>query len=231
MLKTLKLFLLLAVVSLLASCATVKGHVHDADFRAENLPLREVRVLVVTDGSHGRDQIDQLIWECSRVFDEQVGIRFVPIEYISIQWEKRDPTSMLEKLFNAAEGHEFDLAIGFTRWNVGEGLMRNLMGAWEGCIDDTYRRYIIVKHLDRRTLLHEVGHAFIFSTQHSTAGLMMPVSFQLLPFIPVKLESLYFTQEDRREVLKNKWRDFSEIPVIAAREHTLAPGRRTGEDR
>lgn len=225
--NTLRLHVLLVFLLILSACATVKNQMNDSDFMAQNQPVRELKILVASDGSHTKDQIDQFLQECSEIFREQVGITFIPLKYIWIQWENRDVIPMLEELARSTEGYEFDLAIGFTRWTTGELLTRNLVGAWEGCIDDTYRRYIVVKHLDKRTLLHEVGHAFIFSHAHSNSGLMMPVSFQIVPFIPIKFESIYLSSEDRIEVLKNKGRQFAQIPMIASREHVLAKTTRS----
>lgn len=215
------LLVVLYSLSFLVSCATVKDRVSDSAFQAENLPVRELKILVASDGSYSREEIDGILRESSRVFEEQVGIRFVPVRYISLHWEKRDVLSMLEKIYYSTDTQGFDMAIGFSRWTPGEFLVRNLVGSWEGCIDDTYRRYIILKNLNKHTLLHEVAHAFIFENSHSSNGLMMPMTFQVLPFVPLSVQSLYLAEEDRREVLVNKWREFSEIPVIASREHTL----------
>jgi hypothetical protein len=72
-----------------------------------------------------------------------------------------------------------------------------------GWIDDTERRLIWLYNPDSRTLAHEIGHAFIFSHDHSATGLM---SFMTLP----GMGSTQLSERDRDEMLKNKWRDFSQ---------------------
>ncbi len=221
--KTMALAVLLLLGLVIQSCASVRGHLDDPGFRSDNLPARTLRVLVASDGSYSRQQIERVLFEGSDLLDKQAGIRIHPVEWIGIGWEKREMVSMLVTLKNACEGYEFDMAIGFTSRTPVEFLVYNLLGDWEGCIDDTWRRFIVLKSTDTRTLLHEIGHGFIFNETHSAYGLMKTLSFRLLPFVPIKFDSLYLTMDNRAEVLRNKWRDFSEIPeLVLTREHPIA---------
>lgn len=188
-------------------------------------PHRTLRILVASDGAYGRKAIEQHISRASRVFEDQFGIRLEPAEYVPISWGNwadRDVEKMLHKLYAASRGHDFDISIGYAELTAGEAFARYLIGGWDGAIDDTWRRFIIVRDLEDHTILHELCHAFIFSEEHSGFGLMSPMTIQLIPFIPVNLSSNRLDQRLRSEVLKNKWRDFTKAVALPERMDPIA---------
>ena len=127
---------------------------------------------------------------------------------------------MVKCLVHNAKGHDFDIAIGFAPqplWSLAVEMTG--LPQWKGVIEDTYRRYIIIRWLDVHTLEHEIGHAFVFSHVHSASGLMQWIMVELFPDVPLPIcRSNYFCPADRAEVLKNKWRDFHVKPTLAKKD-------------
>ncbi|MCG6535625.1 MAG: hypothetical protein L7F78_13245 [Syntrophales bacterium LBB04] len=222
-LKTNQLKLLLSILLLIGvqACSTTTGQYsngHDMDIKIT--PYRSLKVLVATDGTYDRETIEQHISRTSRVFEDQFGIRLEPVKYVPIAWGNwgdRDVGKMLYKLYSTAKEHDFDISIGYAKMTAGEAVTRYLIGGWDGVIDDTWRRFIIVKNLDDHTILHELCHAFVFSEDHSGLGLMSAATIQLLPFIPISLASNRMDDHLRSEVLRNKWRDFAKVVALPER--------------
>ena len=219
--KALIFISLFVVFTMLLSCATVKTQLDDPVFSSQNAPQRTLKIIIASEEGYKKEKTEQFISQCSHLLDRQVGLKLAIVQYVPIQWKERNIGSMFATLKKATDKYDFDIAVGLVNRKPVEFLARNMIGDWDGCIDDTFRRYILIKQLDKRTLLHEIAHAFIFSHTHSHSGLMAPMSIQLFPFIPLKLESLYLTSEDRNEVLANKWRNFADIPELDSKEHQL----------
>jgi hypothetical protein len=213
---------LILAAAVLCSCA-LTPHREDTQSASREDPVREVSVLVASEEGFSPDRIDALISDASDELEKQVGIRLKVADRQSIDWKERKPIPMLQHLYYATQGRDQDLVIGFGSKAPMDRVVGSLLGGWQAVTDDTYRRYIVMTSLDRHILLHEIGHAFIFSRVHSDSGLMQGVSLQLLPGMPV-LASNRLAAADREEVLANKWRDFRQVPTIAARnrEHTIA---------
>jgi len=155
----------------------VKPFLKSEQLQAENLPTRNLRVLAVTDESHRETKIIEFTDRCSQLIEQQVGIRLEVVGWKDVQWNTR--FSALRMLKNVADKtwndrDRFDLAVAFTGLTLhGDGIMLALgAGTWLGVIDDTYRRFIILKVLDPYVLLHELFHAFIFSEAHSQKCIM-----------------------------------------------------------
>lgn len=211
----------LILLIFLHACSTATPRFDNASARDLDTSDREINVVVATDGSHSQADLARFLAKVSNDFDSQVGIRLNTVRYLPVRWEDRDVPSMLYKLYERTDGCDFDIAIGFAGWTPGEYLLRNLMGTWDGAIDDTYRRFIVVRSMDQPTLLHELAHAFMFRETHSGAGLMAPMTLQLLPFVPIKLTGHHLGDAERREIIANKWRDFSQVADLASRQHPI----------
>lgn len=230
-----KPIILVLLILLTNSCSTVRPHLADESFRKENHPVRELQVLVAYEDPRHIENIEKVVREASEILGAQTGITLRIQEYVPIAWENRSPSGMLQTLYHRVQPFSFDLAVGFSPHNPGESLVKNLFGTWEGVIDDTFRRYIVMRVFDRRVLAHEVGHAFMFDRLHSSHGLMSAVTLYLVPGIPLN-ESIYLTEEDRREMLRNKWRDFAVMPDMPGeyRTHELfmlkTPSTTAGEE-
>ncbi|MFZ2447278.1 MAG: hypothetical protein WAW37_13045 [Syntrophobacteraceae bacterium] len=209
-------------LSLTACGTTVRTRINDSKFISENHPIRELRVLVATDGSYDRKRVASLIAEVSKSLDEQVGIRLKPIGHVDITWEQRGPIPMLQRLYERTSGYDTDIVIGFGSKAPLDMVATSLLGGWQAVIDDTFRRYIVMTGLDSHNLAHEICHAFILTHAHGGAGLMQPASVQIVPGVTI-LQSKYLSVKDRQEVLKNKWRDFSEVQElnIEEQEHPI----------
>jgi hypothetical protein len=219
--KLARLIIICASMALLTSCAfggTVKGMIGDPGFQAENQPIRTVRVAVFTDGSRTDEAIERLLKETSESLKKQVGITFVPVSRSRIIFRSRERVEMLNELYqrtleiSPADGG-FDIAVAVTSYNAADDLIFLMsmlvpLPDWIGCIDDTYRRFIITKSLDKNYLIHEVFHAFMFEHNHSSAGVMQAAKIRLLPFLPAFNSTEYLTAEDRKLVLKHKFRGF-----------------------
>jgi len=213
------LIIFLFTALLLSSCSmgTVKPFIKDKEFQAENLPIRTLRVLVLTDGTYDKSKITKLIDQCSQLVEEQVGIGLEIVDWKNIDWNDLDwkgkllTVRILKNVANKARSDRdrFDIAIAFTGLSLlGDGVLGLFGGTWLGVIDDTYRRYIIVKLLDPYVLMHELFHAFIFSEAHSMTCIMAT------GFYPLGKNCLWLGTKDRMEVLRNKQRDFSKKPDV-----------------
>jgi len=198
---------LLLLISL-AGCyaGTVKPFVDRPQFKVENEPVRTLRILMLTDGSYRREEIEELVSKCSRIIEKQVGIRLEIVDSQGIQWgnERNDSNRMLTKI--AVETWEktdhFDIAVAFAYFD--ESPEPNKL--YIGRIDGVFWRYVVVKELEPNLFLHELFHAFLPGREHGHDWLMKPVRS------PYGSEWYWLTPEERREVLRNKWRDFNAVP-------------------
>ncbi len=69
---TVRLTVLFLAMVLLSSCSvgTVKPFLKDGEFQAENLPVRTLRILALTDGTHDQSNIAKLIDQSSQLVEE-----------------------------------------------------------------------------------------------------------------------------------------------------------------
>ncbi len=199
-----------------AHVGTVKSELDDPNFQSQNLPSRALSVCVVSENSWPKEDIETMIGRVSGLMAEQTGIQLQVtnwIEHPLPSFTQKEGLQSLVKIISK-EHKEYDLVIGFSSRGIASQLMEVPFGAWLGAIDDNYRKFIIIKFLDERVLLHEICHAFVFAKSHSTSGVMnaLLIKVPMLPFlfnIPK-----YLSKEDRQEILLNKWRDFNQKPSI-----------------
>ena len=87
--KAKKITLLLLVTCLLGCAAgSVKPLLDQPDFKAENQPIRTLRILLITDDSYRKDEIEKWISRCSNLVEAQVGMRLEIVDWYRIAWEK-----------------------------------------------------------------------------------------------------------------------------------------------
>jgi len=182
--------------------ATVKPQLNIPGFQKENLPLRALQVGVFSDETYRQEEIVPLIEGASAALEKQLGIHLEAVYYQPIHFEKRECDFMLDKVHDSAVHlpGNIDIAVVFVSFKIPGTLF-----LWRGVIDDSYRRYIILRR-SIKVLIHEIGHCFIFSHSHSSNGVMKSIP-----------STTYFSPGDRAEILKNKWRDFNEKPDLDER--------------
>jgi len=199
--------LILLLVIGLGGCyaGTVKPFVERPDFKAENEPVRMLRILVITDDTYKKEEIERLMSGCSHIVETQVGIRLEIVDSQQIKWgdERNESTRMLTRIARETweKTDSFDMAIGFAYFS--DGLVI-------GRIDGIFWRYVVVKELEPNLLLHELFHAFLPGKEHTKDWLMQPVRSSY------GREWYWLTPEERKEVLKNKWRNFNVVPAVGA---------------
>lgn len=206
------------LIVLLCSCSrTVKNLIHTPGFMLQNQPKRVLEVMIVTEKNPDINEITQWLNTCSQAIDEQVGIALKPTHFIQVQSlpSANDISGRLSALYSIGKNlNDWDIMINLTGYEVTD-IILGVMNLFfpvpmiEGYIDDNYRRIIVLKSKDYRTFVHEFFHAFILSHEHSD-GVMAGLTLQLLPFTPPLNGTIYLSEADRDEVLKNKWRHFRE---------------------
>jgi hypothetical protein len=211
--KTKKLVLLLPLVCLLGCYAgSVKPLLNRPEFKAENEPIRTLRILLITDDSYRKDEIEKFVSKCSRLVEMQVGIRLEILDGYQIKWE--DELEDIIKMEIRIAGDtwskrdQFDIALTFVNFvhNIAGGKLPL------GATDTFFWRYLFVKELDPYILLHELFHAFLLQKGHSKDWVMRAGR-------PAYGNEWYWlTPEDRKEVLRNKWRDFNVMPATEQEE-------------
>jgi hypothetical protein len=145
-----KRFLILLLLLSLSGCyaGTVKPFLERPEFKAENEPVRTLKILMLTDGSYRREEIERLLSKCSRILEMQVGMKLEIVDSQEIKWgdERNDSRRMLTKI--ATETWEktdyFDVAVAFAYFDERpEPYKLNI-----GRIDGVFWRYIVVKELE-----------------------------------------------------------------------------------
>jgi hypothetical protein len=199
-----RILTVLVLPLLLASC---QPRIPEADLLPPD--LHEIRVLILLEDGVDPSEVGQLIIETNRSLIQQSGLYLVPVESRVVEFPSRKRQELLQSLLLSSwdSRDEFDLCFGFVRRTPGDRIKRLLVGDWLGLIDDTYRRYIVIKDMNKRVLAHEVYHAFIFSTVHSGCGIMS-AQVELIPGVPLNY-SMRLCGPDRAEVLENRNRCFN----------------------
>lgn len=202
----------LFLVALLSSCNTIKGGIgafdpadpeyqsvrtliDDPKFRAENQPVRTLRVAVLMNDASLEHFARGVFQDASDHFEQQVGIRLQVTFHRGPAWETRSffPIHSTLREFRA-EHPEYDLVFGVALTHDNDERPCLFGSCFIGMIDDG--RNIALLTLSRQVILHEIGHAFL-GIWHSPSGIMLPVP-----------EGEYFTVANREEILRNKWQDF-----------------------
>lgn len=189
-------------------------------------PERQIRLVVLAPTPESKAVIESIVDQASISLFEQAGMSLVIVDWRSIEWTSGNRGLMLNQVAQEMRsyGKPYDIAVAFQDFGIPQLLQYLLVGTWEGVIDDTYRRFIIIRRMTAQVLLHEICHAFLFSHDHSWGlrHLMTPLTVYILPGIMPLNRSNYLSEKDRAEVLRNKWRDFSALPPL---------GLLSGEDR
>ena len=199
-------FAVLSALLLMVGCATT----HTAQFDTQ--PMRQVSALVVYDSSYALRDIAECVSEASYKFETEFGIIIVPKEMRPYAWTYSDNTDiLLDQMAKLNQDNQYDMVIGFTRRTALHFVVDNLVAGWSGVVDDIWRRYVVVKSTDDYILTHELVHAFVFTFGHEWSfGQLSAVQVGLIPFIPITLRSSAISDAVYREVMRNKWRDFSQ---------------------
>jgi len=211
--KTKRLSLLFILICLTGCYAgSVKPLLSRPEFRAENEPIRTLKVLLITDESYRKDEIERFVSKCSGLVEMQVGIRLEIKDWYEIKWEDELDDIIKTEMRIAADTwnrrDQFDVAITFVYFVHPIAGGRVPLGA----TDTFFWRYVFVRELDPYILLHELFHAFLLHRSHSNDWVMRGARPSY------GNEWYWLTPEDRKEVLKNKWRDFNVMPVKGEEE-------------
>jgi tetratricopeptide (TPR) repeat protein len=206
--------ILLFLLPCLLGCAagSVKPLLNDPDFKAENQPIRTVRILLITDDSYRRDEIVKFVSKCSNLVEIQVGVRLEIVDWYQIQWENELNDAFKMHIRIAADTwgkrNTFDIAVAPIHFDHrAEGNKLRV-----GAIDTFFWRYILVRELNPNILLHELFHGFLLQTGHSDDWIMKSER------PPYGHEWYWLTPEDRRGVLRNKWRDFNVMSTVGTED-------------
>jgi len=209
-----KKFILLPLLLCLISCyaGSVKPLLNRSEFKAENEPIRTLRILLITDNSYRKDEIEKFVSKCSHLVERQVGIRLEILDWYPIHWEDELNDIHKMEIRTAADTwskrDEFDIALTMVHFVQSvEGGKLPL-----GATDTFFWRYIFIKELDPFILLHELFHTFIMKKGHSKDWVMRAGR------PPYGNEWYWLTPEDRKDVLRNKWRDFNVMPTTDPEE-------------
>jgi tetratricopeptide (TPR) repeat protein len=211
--KATKLAFLLPLICLFGCYSgSVKPFLDRPEFRAENEPIRTLRLLLITDDSYRKDEIEEFVSRCSHLAEMQVGIRLEIVDGYQIKWEDEleDILKMEIRIAVDTWGQRdrFDIVLTFANF-----VQRVTGGKFPlGATDTFFWRYLFVKELDPYILLHELFHAFLLRQGDSGDWVMRPAR------PPYGSEWYWLTSEDRKKVLRNKWRDFNVMPAIEHEE-------------
>ena len=209
-----KILPLLLILVCLASCygGSVKPLLNRPEFRAENEPVRTLKILLITDESYRKDEIEKFVSKCSRLMERQVGIRLRIEDWYQIKWEDELDDIIKTEMRIAADTwnrrDQFDIALTFVYFvhNIAGGKLPL------GATDTFFWRYLFVRELDPYILLHELFHVFLLHKGHSNNWVMRDAR------PPYGNEWYWLAVEDRKGVLRNKWRDFNVMPVNGEEE-------------
>lgn len=175
---------------------------------------QEIRCLVFFEGNAGYEERIQAVFEDANKYLEREGAEILLVPSASsrqIEFEGDTPRKMLNELRKAAasSSETWDLAIAFTN-----GPLQGPNGEnWSGVIEKRESRHIIIKCLNRNTLLHEIGHAL--GLPHGT-GIMLPT-----------LKTNYVAIErEYQEALKTAKEVFSRRAIVSNRYGTASAAQR-----
>jgi tetratricopeptide (TPR) repeat protein len=202
------------VLGFLLGCysGSVKPLLGRPEFKAENEPIRTLKILLIADDSYRKDEIEKFVSKCSRLAEMQVGIRLEILDSYQIKWQDELDDIIKMEIRIAADTwsrrDQFDIALTFVNfvYSVRGGKLPL------GATDTFFWRYLFVKELDPYILLHELFHAFLLEQGHSGNWVMREARS------PYGNEWYWLTPEDRRKVLRNKWRDFNVMPSTEQEE-------------
>jgi hypothetical protein len=200
-------------------------------------PVREVRIVILAPDAGDLLAIEKLVREGSEELSAQVGISLRIVGWRQIRWQSDNRPGVLREVLERMSLYEqpYDMAVGVRGFGLAGFIGYMVYGGWEAVIDDTYRRFIVIRRMTVQVLLHEVCHAFLLSETHTWGirHLMTPVTFYVIPGIMPLNRSTHLNKKDREEIIRNKWRDFSGILNLPRSQVSdpLDPVRQVREDR
>lgn len=205
--------LLVGTVLVLNGCSMVERNSQSksaSGVTQEILPVREVGVVVVSQDLRSVSTIQELINQTSQRLLEEVGIRLYIQDWRLINWHTTSRDGRLNQLVTTMREYDrpYDIAIAFCNRDLVETLGYMTVGGWQGVIDNTFRRFIVVRTHDIKILLHEIVHVFVFDTEHS-GGVMTGTDICLFPNFLCLGRTQSMRPWVREEMIQNKWRDFS----------------------
>jgi len=206
--KTNKLLFLLPLIYLLGCYSgSVKPLLNRPEFRAENEPIRTLRILLITDDSYRKDEIERFVSKCSGLAEMQVGIRLEIVDGYQIKWEDELEDIIKMEIRIAADTwsqrDRFDIALTFVNF-----VQRVRGGKFPlGATDTFFWRYLFVKSWIRIFFCTSCFHAFLLGQGDSGDWVMRAARPSY------GSEWYWLTPEDRKKVLRNKWRDFNVMPA------------------
>ncbi len=189
---------------------TVEHRLANPAFQQENLPLRTLRVAVLTESIGEDAQLSTAFTDASALLEQQVGIRLDIKIFHDLPWRGRSLFAIHRQVEQFRETHqEFDIVVGvaLTFNNSEAWCWHNEEKGFDECIGGMVKeaRNIALHTILSVLIAHEFGHTFL-GIWHSKGGLME--SF------PV---DKYFLESDRKRVLQNKWKDFHQRPNLLKR--------------
>ncbi len=235
--------LILLIAFTVVNCASIA--VKNTTYDVSTLPIREIQ-LVIYYGGYSEKQVHGLIEQANVHLIKEVGIKLAVKEERVTYWEHRTPIGImrqmddelwhLEKVFDSYghwewkhTGYNWDMAIAVIKPTQLEITKCDIISSmpllgifYNPCfvagIDDSWRRYIVMKTLNVNVLLHEIAcHGFIFHRAEGDTGeepSICDVSALKLPLGPPLYGQAIFSERDKKEILDNKWRVFGKKPVI-----------------
>ncbi len=207
---------------LTASACSFTTHCLNGETPAEVRPTREIAAVLVVDDAADGEEVRDILEKACGIFYEQTGIELTVKDTLTIEWAPGTRDEMLGQLIDAMKTYPkpFDMAIAFYDMDPAEALVFNMFGGWTGAIDDEYRRYVVLRRDNPQVLVHELGHAFLFRHVH-TGEAMSAYTICVVGDHLCANKTVCFSEEDRKEIARNKWRDFSVAPDISERQDLI----------
>lgn len=206
-------------------CSCVSLH-KAGNYQVDPGPIRNIEIVVYKGGWVSESSIRNLIQETSEQWLEQFGIKFSIKTIIPISWEhyvSGYPEVVRQMLNPARESGLLDkdtIVVGFYRMQPHEYLLTGLYG-WVACIDDRWRRFIVMKEFDDVIFSHELIHAFLYGHSGNLLSIMAPMQFPLVPYTPLVLRGVFITDDVYETVMENKWRSFDDVVDESVTEEVL----------
>jgi hypothetical protein len=216
--------LLIALMLMLTGCTwgTVYKKLDTPEFKEALKPRRDLKVVALTDGSFTNERIMQAMSEGSDLFEKQTGIRigYVSLKKFDWNWEGSNTNRNMYRMMRyvcpqvTLSNENFDYCMLFSTHQTMDDYIRYLfyIGGvvtieWAR-IEDSYRRYIRFKSPTAHNIAHEMVHGFVFKLGDGSDSCLMASGLYVAPWCHFMGENYW------EELMKNKWRNFSEKPSI-----------------